>query len=162
MTDLFDTFAGIARSHWEGYKKDGDIDIGTRGMKTLLDGQDISAVFLTEHMTSEEVKPVIQNRICVWCGIVFAPTSHNYVYLGGKGSVYGCNRCLKLRSDKWFSKYLTKADIDKMIRDTLKIVEPTNGQEAEHLFQSFSKLPTDELVAYAYEQGRKDEEKEKK
>ena len=51
------------------------------------------------------------------------------------------------------SDHLTKEDADQIVWDTLKIVEP-DAQKASVLFRSFSKLPTPELVAYAYELGR--------
>ena len=74
-------------------------DLGSRGRQLLPDGQEISALFLTEHMREDEVKPVFNGTvICHWCGVVFAPTDHNYVHLGGWGDIVpGCDKCLWLK-----------------------------------------------------------------
>ena len=33
---------------------------------------------------------------CFWCKKEFKSTSHNLVYIGGHGEVYGCDKCLDL------------------------------------------------------------------
>ena len=54
----------------------------------------------------------------------------------------------------WPSKHLTEIDADIMIKDVLSLWYPK--VLAKHLLALFNKLPTDFIVAYAYEQGRKD------